>query len=462
MGGTVKLVRYRVAEGIALVALSAAPSNALTPEVRTALSEVLDKIIARGDVHAVALTGEGPNFSAGIDLRDEPPKSRIISLGHLCAKIESMPMPVVAGLHGSVSGEGMALMLAAHYRLAARNVDFSLPEVALGLMPSGGITQRLPRLIGAEAALSLMLSGGQPVPVEQAPDGLVDGVIDGPVRAITARFCQDLIAKSARARPTRDADDRVLDGTMRRAVAPARKRLAASKLFAPGQIVDCVEAAAILPFDVGCAFEDERAKACRAHDQSRALRHLFIGERTISQDLLAADTATGRRRLTPGGEVIVRGFLRAYVIAARALVDRGHDPNAVDGALIAYGFRKGPLGAPDPAPSDRAESIVRRVLAALLAEGARVLRDGDVASADQADVLAVRGLGMPRWTGGPMHAAAHMGLLGLRNDMRIWAGQNEVWTVPPLLDQAVKYAAGFDAPEVLAQCRSKASEVSPG
>ena len=153
-------VRFRVKDNIAIIALASPPANALSLTVRQAISDVLDKIDARDDVKAAMLFGDGPSFSAGIDIREYGDAGQKPTIGDLCNRIENMRVPVVVGLHGVVMGGGLELALAAHYRLIERNSRIGMPEVTLGLLPSGGATQRLPRLAGAETALKILAGRG--------------------------------------------------------------------------------------------------------------------------------------------------------------------------------------------------------------------------------------------------------------------------------------------------------------
>ena len=130
--------------------------------------------------------------------------------------------------------------------------------------------------------------------------------------------------------------------------------------------------------------------------------------------------------------------------AAQALVETLDMPEArIDGAMVAHGFRKGVFGRRDPGPDSPA--VMRRLVAALISEGAGLLAEGHVKRPSDIDALAVHGLGYPRRQGGPCRVAQTMGLLALRNDMRTWSEDNLIWEPPEMLDEAVKLAAGFDA-----------------
>ena len=157
-----------------VVIINSPPVNALGVVVRRGIVAAIDAADADLAVQAVLIIGTGRNFIAGADIREfgKPPLPP--SLPDVCNRIEACSKPVVAAMHGAALGGGLEIALAAHYRLAATDVKLGLPEVLLGLMPSAGGTQRTPRLIGAKAALDLMLSGRH-VGAEEAHDlGLVD------------------------------------------------------------------------------------------------------------------------------------------------------------------------------------------------------------------------------------------------------------------------------------------------
>jgi 3-hydroxyacyl-CoA dehydrogenase len=184
----------------------------------------------------------------------------------------------VAGLHGSALGGGLELALAAHGRVAQAGARLGLPEVGLGILPGAGGTQRLPRLIGAEAALKIMLTG-RPVPAKEALRmGIVDRVVEDDLEGMTITFARG-IAKSHPV-PTRDRRDGFRDpAAYGAAVALARKAAKSNPLPGHARIVDCVEAAQLLPFDQGQAFESAAFADLVSSPEAIALRHLFFAER---------------------------------------------------------------------------------------------------------------------------------------------------------------------------------------
>ncbi|MFO0461596.1 MAG: 3-hydroxyacyl-CoA dehydrogenase NAD-binding domain-containing protein [Burkholderiales bacterium] len=193
------------------------------------------------------------------------------------------PTPVVAAIHGSALGGGLEMALACHYRVAAAGTQLGLPEVRRGLLPGGGGTQRLPRLVGVATALE-MIVGGEPVDAARARAiGLVDEVVDGDVRAAAVAFARGKAAAGGShpvvsARTASIDEPEVFFKTSRERVAKE-----ARGLEAPLECVACVEAATRLPFEEGIAFERARFRVLVEGTQSKALRHLFFAERAAAR-----------------------------------------------------------------------------------------------------------------------------------------------------------------------------------
>lgn len=193
-------------ESILVLTLDNPPVNALGVEVRRGLLAALDSAADNPAVEGILILGAGRHFCGGADIREfgKPPQPP--ALPELVKRIEACAKPVVAAIHGVALGGGLEVALAAHYRLAVRGARLGLPEVQLGLLPGAGGTQRLPRLIGAKAALELMLSGRH-LSAEQALElGLVDRLGDSDdAQAEGLAYLGQLLANQAGARRTRDA-----------------------------------------------------------------------------------------------------------------------------------------------------------------------------------------------------------------------------------------------------------------
>ena len=435
-----KLVKFRISDGIAIVALASGPVNALTHPVREALADVFNRIANRDDVRAVSLTGEGVTFSAGSDLRDVSDVSKSPTLYDICEQVENCAVPVVAGLHGSVLSGGFELAMACHFRIASPDAHLAMPEVTLGMIPTGGATQRLPRLAGLGIAMDMLIQG-KPIGAEAAKKAsLIDGVINGNVQAGTIRFAQAIAEAGKPVRRTCDLPVKP-DGRSYFAAIKTRRAVAASSpLIAPKAILDALEAAAMMPFDIGLSFEQGRAEDVLADPQSAALRRLFTVERRLPDSLIARDAQTRKRVLGPTGQNVVERLKRALETAQTAMQQAGISEISIQNAMASFGLTSpvdGESGLGNGAVADQ-------VLGALVAEGGRIIQDGLVNRAAELDAVAVFGLGFSRWLGGPIQVAQKRGLLHLRNQMRDWQQLSPVWAVPPMMEEAVKYASGFD------------------
>ncbi len=436
-------VRFRVLDGIAVITLDAPPVNALSTDLRAGLWDVFQRVASNDKIKAAVLVASGGMFSAGGDISEFDGEIGQPSLSQLCSLIEDTKKPVIAAAHGQALGGGAELLLAAHYRIVAPKTRIGMPEVVLGLVPGAGGTQRLPRLVGVELALQMMLSTNSVEPDVGIKIGLIDAVIDGDVTSGAIAYAQAVLAQGKGPRPTRENRAQFADGRNYWAnIATARASLKGNPQHAPERIVDCVEAAALLPFEAGMAFEADAFARCRLHPQSIAFRHVFKAERRIDLALLERN---GPKfvPVAPMGKAAVQRLKTAMKVAADWIVDEGASEAAVDSAMVDYGFRRGPFGTQPDGAADA--GIVRRILGALVAEGGLCVAQGAVQRPSDIDVLAIHGMGFPRRLGGPMRAAQTDGLLALRNDMRNWASESDIWTVPDVLEDAVKLAAGFDA-----------------
>lgn len=276
-------VTTQMAGQVLLVTIANPPVNALSAEVRQGLMEALRKA-DDADVMAVVLQAQGKHFIAGADIHEfgEPPQPPLLT--DICRLVEACPKPVVAALHGAVLGGGLEMALAAHYRLAARNARLGLPEVNLGLMPGAGGTVRAPRLIGGEAALTLMLSG-KPIDASRAQAlGMVDRLVDtADVGAEALAWADELIATAAGTRPTcaRCVPD---VAAARQAIVTARTMQARKSvpLFSPQRIIDVVEMTLELPFEQGLEAERRCFVECMASPQRKGLTHAFLAEHAVA------------------------------------------------------------------------------------------------------------------------------------------------------------------------------------
>src|ERR1700681_4632585 len=187
------IVTVAVEGEIAVVTVNNPPVNTITASVREGLFAAVADIRARSGLKAVVLVCEGSTFFSGADIGEfsGPPKEA--EYRNLFRQIEQLPIPVLAGTHGVVMGGGLEITLPCHYRVAVPGTRFGLPEVTLGIIPGAGGTQRMPRLIGVENALELII-GARPVDVARALElGVLDAQIDGEVGAGTLAYAESLL-----------------------------------------------------------------------------------------------------------------------------------------------------------------------------------------------------------------------------------------------------------------------------
>ena len=278
-------VRQDVLDGFLILTLRNPPVNALGFAVRAGIAAGLDRAARDAGIVGVILRGDGRCFSAGADIREFGGPARAPLLPELCRRISGFDKPVVAAMHGVALGGGLELALAARHRVGVAGMTLGLPEVNLGLLPGAGGTQRLPRLIGAEAALQMML-GGQPITANEAlAAGILDAIVPAATDVIAAAIT---LAKG----PVAVRQDGLRDPAgFAAAVSLARRRVIKSGLPAKIRIVDCVEAALLLPLDQGLAFERAAFDELRASPIAAALRYIFLAERRADHPPAGHDRA---------------------------------------------------------------------------------------------------------------------------------------------------------------------------
>ncbi|SMP36221.1 enoyl-CoA hydratase-related protein [Shimia sagamensis] len=275
-----QLLEYTVEGGVAVLSMNHPPTNALTAELRAAVFDALQAALDDKMVGAIVLLGAGSEFSAGRDYSELGNAIAHPNLSELCSAIEAAGKPVVAGLSGAVMGGGLELAWACHYRVALSSSQVAMPEVALGVMPGAGGTQRAPRLLGADTALNILLSGVMMPVTDEAVAGMVDEIAEKDLREAAIIFALTCIAKYKPARPTSEATGGIADfQAFQAGVAKWEKRIEARGQDAALAIIEAVRAAPLLPFEVGLEFERERFDELVTSDQSRALRHVALAER---------------------------------------------------------------------------------------------------------------------------------------------------------------------------------------
>ena len=276
---------------IAVLRLDNPPVNSLGSQVRVALGERLSAGLADANVHAIVLTGTGRIFSGGADIKEfNTPKTEVRPLlRELITTVETADKPVIAALNGLALGGGLELALGCHGRVASESANLGLPEVKLGILPGAGGTQRLPRIVGVQAALDIIVEG-EPLTARQALEcGLVDEVAEDPVDAA----CHLALAILRGVRTSRVVDPAPLGNKVPDAVFEEARRKAQRRYrgcVAPQECITCIERTQHANLDAGLAFEAERFKFLVEGDQSKAQRHMFFAERRAAKLPVAAET----------------------------------------------------------------------------------------------------------------------------------------------------------------------------
>ncbi|RWL21393.1 MAG: 3-hydroxyacyl-CoA dehydrogenase [Mesorhizobium sp.] len=289
--------------GVAVVTIDNPPVNALSFHVREPLMQALVSLRDEPDVAAIVIACAGRTFVAGADITEFGKPVQQPDLRAIIAMLETIAKPTVAAIHGTALGGGLELALGCHFRIADSQATLGLPEVKLGLLPGGGGTVRLPRLVGPLKALSMIVSGTPIGAAEALAAGLIDAVFDGALTGQAVRFAGEMAGKGGPFTPVRDRDGRLekVDlAAFDKAAAELAKK--ARGLAAPIACAQSVRNAMTLPFEEALVAERELFAKLVAGDQSRAQRHLFFAEREAAK--------------VAGKDIVRRKIARVGVIGA--------------------------------------------------------------------------------------------------------------------------------------------------
>ena len=278
---------YSVNDGVAVIALANPPVNGLGQSTRAGIVDSLKQALADDSVQSIVLMGSGKVFCGGADIREFNTPAAFATPGlHAVIKaIEASTKPVVAAIHGVVMGGGLELALGCHYRVVAPGVQVSFPEVNIGLIPGGGGTQRMPRVIPVEMTLQMVTSGAS-VPSDKLckvpGQKLFDRLIDGDLLAGAVAFAKEVAGVRPmpliRDLPVQPVADAGLFNQFRADMAKARKGL-----VSPQRCIDAVEVATQMDIDAGIDRELEIFKDIMVGSQAKAMQHAFFGERAAAK-----------------------------------------------------------------------------------------------------------------------------------------------------------------------------------
>src|ERR1700687_5320777 len=275
---------------IGILTVNNPPVNALSPGVPEGIIAGIEAFERDDAVKAMVLIGGGRTFIAGADIREF---GKITSGGDrkrgpgfvsILDRMENSSKPIVAAIHGTALGGGLETAMACHYRVAVPSAQVGQPEVKLGIIPGAAGTQRLPRLAGVAKAVELC-ADGNPIKAEEALKfGIVDRIVEGDLLAGAVAFAREVADRPLR--KTRERSDKLGTPEQNAPIFAAGRETARKKqrgMTAPLAAIDAVEAATKLPFAEGVAEEQKLFTKCLFSDQSKALIHVFFGEREGSK-----------------------------------------------------------------------------------------------------------------------------------------------------------------------------------
>jgi 3-hydroxyacyl-CoA dehydrogenase len=274
---------------VAIITINNPPVNALSLGIPQGISEAVEQIGKDGSIRATVLIGGGRTFVAGADIKEfgklaSGKSPRGAGLLPLLLQIEDCGKPIVMAIHGTAFGGGLELAMAGHYRVATSGAQVGQPEVKLGIIPGAAGTQRLPRLAGVAKAVE-MCAEGNPVKVEDAAKlGIIDRIIEGDLLAGAVRFAREIAGRPAP--KTRERKENLGNPEQNAPIFAAAREAAQKKqrgMMAPLAAIDAVEAATKLSFEDGCLEEQRLFVECLQSDQSKALIHVFFGEREVAK-----------------------------------------------------------------------------------------------------------------------------------------------------------------------------------
>jgi len=276
---------YTLEGDIGVITLNSPPVNALSAAVRDGLAGAMAAAGADAGAKAIVLICDGRTFIAGADITEFGGAQTGASLFDVQAALEDSPKPVIAAIHGTALGGGLEVALTCHYRVAVPSARCGLPEVALGLLPGAGGTQRLPRIVGPQKAME-MVTSGQHVPAKQCLEmGLVDELVEeGQLKAGAIAFAKKVVAEKRPLKKVRESNEKVEAARGHPEIFADFRKANARKFrgfLAPEYNIQCIEAAVNQPFEEGLKTERNLFMKLMTGPQSAAQRYTFFAERQV-------------------------------------------------------------------------------------------------------------------------------------------------------------------------------------
>jgi 3-hydroxyacyl-CoA dehydrogenase len=271
--------------GIAVIKINNPPVNALGLAVREGLFAAINQAVADDSVHGIVLGCDGRTFFAGADITEFGKPLKQPGLHEVIAAFEASPKPIVAAIFGTALGGGLELALGCHFRVASADARVGLPEVKLGILPGAGGTQRLPRLVGPEKAVAMIVAGAPVTAKIALADGIIDEIVADPIQGAIA-FVQKILADKTPLVKVRDREEKILATRENPAAFEAAAKTALKKFAgveAPAACAQSVRNSFTLPFDEGLKAERDLFMQLVSGDQSLAQRHIFFSEREAAK-----------------------------------------------------------------------------------------------------------------------------------------------------------------------------------
>ncbi len=281
---------YQVEDGVAVITIDNPPVNALSHGVRQGLKDGMARAQADDEASAIVIHCAGRTFIAGADITEFATGIKEPGLHEVLDILDNSSKPLIAAIHGTALGGGLETALCCHFRVSTTDAKFGLPEVNLGLLPGGGGTQRLPRVLGVEKALE-MVTSGKPIGAEEAlAGGLIERIIDGgggdDLRAGAVAFAREVIANNTPLQQARNRDEKLLSTRENPVIFDQVRKSIARKtrgFIAPEHNIRCIEAAVNQPFDEGMKTEAKLFMELMSGPQSAAQQYFFFAERQAAK-----------------------------------------------------------------------------------------------------------------------------------------------------------------------------------
>jgi len=425
-------VSLEIDDGLALICIDNPPVNALSGTVIDGMNLALTEVDDNPDIRLAVLICAGRGFIAGADLKEvaDGGRNRSHEAAMMINRIARSTVPIIAAVHGNALGGGFETALACDYRIALNTACFGLPEVKIGAIPGYGGTQRLPRLIGFEHALRMMLSGDPIAAPDALAIGILDEIVEGELRVEALAYARQLIANGA---PLRKVDERAVVGieNLERISEEATAWIANNRPGeeAPHLIIHVLHETAQLPIADGLAVERRYSSSRVSAPQCLAMRYLFFAQRSARKNpqvaaLLNASAKHGTAGTlaetlngNPDFELGAR-LLGAFIREAQTIAAQGVAPSAIDAALVDFGWRQGPFamlksaqisaeGTAENGSQARAlldaGALVSRCNGALRRAAAQLLEEEKTLRSEDIDVLCCELYGFPVYRGGPLY-----------------------------------------------------------